>query len=963
MTDRFSRPDGHYQPLLFLPAAPFLYNCLRPAALSVRRPVFSVQTAKSSPPPSCVIKSQDKPSHGDFVDADDGPADEGETSDSDSPSKDDGLLNDAALSKPDLDMPVDLSKKNSSALPLVLLRNFVLFRRKFIPDSNPFTDFIDSADYGEEKGTDSRPELKSLFNLISQLVRQRDLSEEQSDKDDALANTKPAELVENLAETVTEYISQDTDEEDVKKQVDSQDEQEVEKESKAQIVGQDDQDDDDFVPKTPQFDPVTGLVLAGYAFRAYLSPPAEAHREVHTTTVEVPSPEAKNGTERRTITTLLYYPHAPMIAVAATGVFTLSFEMHVVSNKEEHEHQSDKNGNENGNGKREDKDKAKNEKKKHMPFYMATVNGAVVTPTDVSSCSASVLRIREDAGSDRALDDVLRLSLYATRAAYDAVEPASHVATIPLADLVKSAVKAGKARSIEIAQLKFEALDEEHRYADFFHSSLLPKDIQLPSFSFVQSDSASDIPQTVLDSLSVSLRVVFVPFPPSQFRQAILDVGNHKGFDNGVGVSSNSMSAGKDNGNHNDDADVNEVSATCEKAIAEFRRATDSLNELSLDTDKLAQAAADLEVRKIDVTTSNMFGTALPKFQLPNPATALSEYFRAATRLPRPSEWARLSSACRTIVEAVGDPLLTERCSSLLEDAPMCLFVECAATDTQIALFRDDERKSIVISFRGTDQMSWRDMLTDAQLFLQLWTPGHDIVLDIRLDQTVGLPSFLPEPLRDETASPIPDDASAVHYGFLQAYMSVREALRHALAILTHGNLHAYMLHFTGHSLGGALATIASADFQALYQLNKLHLCCMTYGAPKVGNVNFARLFNELVPNAFRIVNDADAIARMPQSVRAEQSLSRYKHAGRTVLMNDEGELWIEGIHDKLLEDEDWTWRDGKDALQEMLKFEFNSWSEFFSSNGVKHHLVSLSNSCFILSSLFWDYQGLFSVM
>lgn len=289
------------------------------------------------------------------------------------------------------------------------------------------------------------------------------------------------------------------------------------------------------------------------------------------------------------------------------------------------------------------------------------------------------------------------------------------------------------------------------------------------------------------------------------------------------------------------------------------------------------------------------------------------------------------------------------------EDGDMELFIDSIATDTQVGLFTDRAHDCVVVSFRGTEQMKWRDVLTDAQLFLQRWAPGDDeIILDITPKQTVGLTNFLPESVFFKTLSPkgseaIPPDASAVHFGFLQAYMSVRMALRHALedilCCIDNTKQSQTEILFTGHSLGGALATLAAADFQVHYDFPVGKITCMTYGAPKVGNANFTRLFNQLVPNAFRIVNDKDVIARLPQSFGYENDkfkhLARYRHAGRVVLMNDDGEFWVEGVHDEILDDDDWSWRDGKDALLEMLKFENTSLSQFTDSRAVMQHMVS----------------------
>jgi len=61
----------------------------------------------------------------------------------------------------------------------------------------------------------------------------------------------------------------------------------------------------------------------------------------------------------------------------------------------------------------------------------------------------------------------------------------------------------------------------------------------------------------------------------------------------------------------------------------------------------------------------------------------------------------------------------------------------------------------------------------------------------------------------------------------------------------------------TGHSLGGALATLAAIDLRkAVPDPAHLDLSCYTFGAPRTGNHAFAHEYNELVPDTWGIIND-----------------------------------------------------------------------------------------------------------
>lgn len=532
-----------------------------------------------------------------------------------------------------------------------------------------------------------------------------------------------------------------------------------------------------------------------------------------------------------------------------------------------------------------------------MPYLTACINAAEISDV-INQPSFSVLRLRNIPFHTRILDDELHIYLYPSERAYRADVPPTHFATTSLSALVQDAILTKKTKNEPRCTLTFTPLAPELQRTDFFRSTLpqLAPEWRSP-FGRVESEEGptdtADGPS--IESFSVNVDASFVPF----------DV--------------------QDNAKR--PRSVDDDSSGSEDSAKRVPQPIEALSELAVDV---------LVQPPVQPTTTNLFGR-----EIPNPVDKMRELLGPSsnTRLPNPSDWFSMADMGRSLVENLNLPVDVPRTGNVVADAPGCLFIKSLPTDTEVWLFRDDENDAIIVSFRGTEQVSWRDFFTDAQLFLQRWTPGEPIDLTVGMDNTVGLGGLLPAPLT-APKSTLPEDMSAVHYGFLQAYMSVRSALQDGIALLSHGLQEEYSFYFTGHSLGGALATLAAVDFQTINNLEKTRVACVTYGAPKVGNVNFSKLYNAAVPNSFRIINDTDLVARMPRSIPGGSALDRYKHSGRTILIKDDGEYWIEGSTESSLSDGFNPFREGFKSLEDLISFERDAWKELLSGQSVQHHMV-----------------------
>lgn len=126
---------------------------------------------------------------------------------------------------------------------------------------------------------------------------------------------------------------------------------------------------------------------------------------------------------------------------------------------------------------------------------------------------------------------------------------------------------------------------------------------------------------------------------------------------------------------------------------------------------------------------------------------------------------------------------------------------------------------SIVLAFRGTEPNSIRDIKTDFKSSTILCKSGGKI-----------------------------------HSGFSEAFDKVAIDIQKAL---DNDELKSKPLFITGHSLGGALATIAAKKVNHSAGI----AACYTYGSPRVADLDW---FKTMKTPLYRIVNAADPVTMMP---------------------------------------------------------------------------------------------------
>lgn len=145
------------------------------------------------------------------------------------------------------------------------------------------------------------------------------------------------------------------------------------------------------------------------------------------------------------------------------------------------------------------------------------------------------------------------------------------------------------------------------------------------------------------------------------------------------------------------------------------------------------------------------------------------------------------------------------------------------------------------------------DILTGAQARITLWRSDDCVCVAFRgsseLDDWAHNACAFQRPL------PAPHGLHVrAHAGFLRQYSAVHGRILEILKRVS-----ARRLVLTGHSLGGALATIAAALLPREYSFD-----LVTFGCPRAGNGPFAKLVEDRCDSVSRVVHDRDVVPVMP---------------------------------------------------------------------------------------------------
>jgi len=110
-----------------------------------------------------------------------------------------------------------------------------------------------------------------------------------------------------------------------------------------------------------------------------------------------------------------------------------------------------------------------------------------------------------------------------------------------------------------------------------------------------------------------------------------------------------------------------------------------------------------------------------------------------------------------------------------------------------------------------------------------------------------------------------PVNEPKVHYGFIRQYRTIDTEINTMVKkMIDEKGMNT--LHVTGHSLGGALASISAVALKK--EFPELNIHCYTFGSPRPGDLSFAQMFGTCVESSHRFLNNNDPVTATPTTWR-----------------------------------------------------------------------------------------------
>jgi len=161
----------------------------------------------------------------------------------------------------------------------------------------------------------------------------------------------------------------------------------------------------------------------------------------------------------------------------------------------------------------------------------------------------------------------------------------------------------------------------------------------------------------------------------------------------------------------------------------------------------------------------------------------------------------------------------------------------------------------------GAEKVFFFDGKTKGSACVQFFTAEYSDKIVFAIRGSESLSDFMDDSFCwTKTFHDVKCPKARVHAGFLKQYEAMRFSVMSSIYKVVWKKQIKNVV-FTGHSLGGALATLCAAAVKT--ELPELHVSAYTFGSPRVGNKAFAEEFKK-VDYSVRYVNGGDVVTSLP---------------------------------------------------------------------------------------------------
>jgi triacylglycerol lipase len=208
-----------------------------------------------------------------------------------------------------------------------------------------------------------------------------------------------------------------------------------------------------------------------------------------------------------------------------------------------------------------------------------------------------------------------------------------------------------------------------------------------------------------------------------------------------------------------------------------------------------------------------------------------------------------------------------------LFDRRMALFLAAVCGQTYIQFDNKDGTHVVPKAYQVTTAFKAKSYDGKPALFGFILESDEQVVVAFR--GTVTAFDWIADAIANQKKFRYVPGAGWTHEGFTDIYSSVRDTILSDLKKLSPQKT----LHITGHSLGGALATLCAVDAAANSHFPSPVV--YTFGAPRVGDPAFVKAYGSRIACSHRVYNELDLVPHLPpilyRSPKSE-GLYRYLH-------------------------------------------------------------------------------------